>query len=61
LEYEAKFMVIELQPDIVTQSKHVSSPEFDDMDEEQTDGGISNATVQEEEEEQIAAGENWIP
>lgn len=54
-------MVIELQPDIVTQSKHVSSPEFDDMDEEQTDGGISNATVQEEEEEQIAAGENWIP
>jgi hypothetical protein len=31
LEYEAKFMVIELQPDIVTQSKHVSSPEFDDV------------------------------
>jgi hypothetical protein len=29
------------------------------MDEEQTEGGISNATVQEE-EEQIAAGENWI-
>jgi hypothetical protein len=30
------------------------------MDEEQTEGGISNATVQEE-EEHIAAGENWIP
>jgi hypothetical protein len=29
------------------------------MDEEQTEGGISNATVQEE--EQVAAGENWIP
>jgi hypothetical protein len=28
------------------------------MDEEQTEGGISNATVQEE--EQVAAGENWI-